>query len=227
MKRLFILVIFNLLFGCSNEPDVVIYNLDNRAQRTNEVYIVNHGWHTGIIVSAAAITEVIPELADRFGDIKYIEIGWGDKGFYQAKKITFGLSLKAIFWPTESVVHAVAINDDPDAYFINSETIRLCFNDSEINSMLEFIKNSFYHTDEDQVKSLEKGIYGDSQFYKGTGDYYLLNTCNKWTAKGLSSAGLDILPTFKLTAESVMGYLKMDNTVGLHTHACLSAQTQI
>ena len=55
---------------------------------------------------------------------------------------------------------------------------------------------------------LESGIYGNSQFYKGVGDFYLMNTCNKWTAKGLKSAGMDISPTFKLTADSIMDYLK-------------------
>ncbi|MFB8829603.1 hypothetical protein ACE0DR_10225 [Azotobacter sp. CWF10] len=31
-----------------------------------------------------------------------------------------------------------------------------------------------------------------------------MNTCNKWTAKGLRSAGVDIFPAFKLTAGSIM-----------------------
>ena len=55
---------------------------------------------------------------------------------------------------------------------------------------------------------LSKGIYGDSQFYEGTGRYSMLNTCNVWTAKGLNSAGFDISPMFNLTAGSVMNYLE-------------------
>jgi hypothetical protein len=39
----------------------------------------------------------IPELKQRFDDVAYIEIGWGDKGFYQTKKITAGLTVRAIF----------------------------------------------------------------------------------------------------------------------------------
>ena len=34
-----------------------------------------------------------------------------------------------------------------------------------------------------------------------------MNTCNRWTAKGLKSIGMDISPTLKLTAGSVMNYL--------------------
>ena len=56
--------------------------------------------------------------------------------------------------------------------------------------------------------ALKNGIYGNSQFYKGVGDYYLMNTCNKWTAKGLKSIGMDISPIFKLTADSIMTYIK-------------------
>ncbi|MGF1760774.1 DUF2459 domain-containing protein, partial [Photobacterium sagamiensis] len=50
------------------------------------------------------------------------------------------------------------------------------------------------------------------QFYKGVGDYHLMNTCNQWTAKGLKSTGMDISPTFKLTAGSVMKYVAANNS---------------
>ena len=59
----------------------------------------------------------------------------------------------------------------------------------------------------------KNGLYGDSQFYKGVGDYHLMNTCNKWTAKGLESAGMDISPTFKLSAGSVMDYIRGSQAV--------------
>ena len=54
-------------------------------------------------------------------------------------------------------------------------------------------------------------LTGDSHFYKGEGHYYLMNTCNNWTARGLKSAGLNISPTFKLTAGSIMGFLARHN----------------
>jgi len=54
---------------------------------------------------------------------------------------------------------------------------------------------------------MENGIYGNSQFYQGAGKYYLMNTCNKWTTKGLKSIGMEISPTFKLTSSSVMNFL--------------------
>ena len=38
-----------------------------------------------------------------------------------------------------------------------------------------------------------------------------MNMCNRWTAKGLKSIGMDISPTLKLTAGSVMNYLTKAN----------------
>jgi uncharacterized protein (TIGR02117 family) len=173
-----------------------------------EIFIVNHGWHTGIVVPAKKIQNQLPKLRERFGDIPYIEFGWGDKNYYQAKEKTTGLTLKAILWPTESVIHAVAVPEKTDKFFANSIVETLCLSGREYSSLLRFISESFYKDEHGEILELKGGLYGNSQFYKGVGNFYLMNTCNKWTAKGLKSAGIDISPTFKLTADSIMDYLK-------------------
>ena len=180
----------------------------------NEVYVVNHGWHTGFVVHASKIQKEIPELKQRFGNAPYIEFGWGDNEFYQAEEITSGIALKAIFLPTDSVVHAVALTLRADKYFKNSEVEKFCLEDSELKSLVDFISNSFYRDESGDILKMNPGIYGDSQFYKAKGDFHIFNTCNKWTAKGLESAGMKISTTFKLTAGSIMNYLSMKRSSG-------------
>jgi len=180
----------------------------------NEVYVVNHGWHTGFVVPASDIQQAIPELKQRFGNAPYIEFGWGDNEFYQAEEITSGITLKAIFLPTDSVVHAVAVPRKADKYFKHSEVEKFCLGDSEFNSLVEFISSSFYRDESGNILKLNHGIYGDSQFYKGIGDFHIFNTCNKWTAKGLESAGMKISTTFKLTAGSIMNFLSREESSG-------------
>ncbi|MCW8924225.1 MAG: TIGR02117 family protein [Gammaproteobacteria bacterium] len=141
----------------------------------------------------------------------YLEFGWGDKGFYQAKEITSGLSIQAIFWPTESVMHVVAVPENPESYFPQSKIEALCLDKSQYALLISFIEQSFYKENDGSIVKLKNGIYGNSQFYRAEGDYYLMNTCNKWTAKGLESANLAISSTFKLTADSVMRYLSENN----------------
>ena len=208
MKVILLIVILSLLTACSSKPYVIKHTEMPAAVGQEEIYIVRHGWHTGFVVPAKRIQNQLPKLRKRFGDIPYIEFGWGDKGFYQAKEITKGLTLKAILWPTESVIHAVAVPVKADKFFANSIVETLCLSGREYSSLLRFISESFYKDEYGRILELEDGIYGNSQFYKGAGNFYLMNTCNKWTAKGLKSAGIDISPTFKLTADSIMDYVK-------------------
>ena len=180
----------------------------------NEVYVVNHGWHTGFVVPANGINQVIPELKNRFRDSPYIEFGWGDNEFYQAEEITSVITLKAIFLPTDSVVHAVALTRKADKYFKHSEAEKFCLEDLEFKSLVKFISSSFYRDESGKILKMNHGIYGDSQFYKAKGDFHIFNTCNKWTAKGLESAGMNISTTFKLTAGSIMNYLSREEYSG-------------
>lgn len=214
MQKIVVLVSLLIMTGCSSGPNIVQHPYAYSGLGANEVYVVSHGWHTGFVVPSKRVYTIMPGLKSRFGDTPRIEFGWGDQGFYQARQITSGLTLKAIFWPTQSVMHAVSVPRDVHAYFPNSKKIQICLTHKELDSLLRFIHNSFEKNDRGEVISLGGGIYGDAQFYKGVGDYYLMNTCNKWTAKGLKSIGMDISPGFKLSASSIMRFLnKVDSTL--------------
>ncbi|MDH5432437.1 MAG: TIGR02117 family protein [Gammaproteobacteria bacterium] len=210
MKKIQIVIIFLFigLMGCSSKPDVIHYNASYSASGDNLVYVINHGWHTGFVIPSTVLYQKLPELKNRFGNTPYLEIGWGDKGFYQAKEITTGLTLRAIFWPTESVMHVVSVSEDIEKAFLQSDTAVLYLTDNELNALALFISGSFYFDKQKNIVKLKRGLYGNSQFYQAVGDYYMFNTCNKWTAKGLKSFGMDIMTTFKLSASSIMEYLK-------------------
>ena len=199
-----------LISACSNQPHIV-KSSNITATSATRIHVVNHGWHTGFVVPADTISSQLPQLKERFKDSPYIEFGWGDQGFYQAEEITSGLTLQAIFWPTTSVVHAVAVPESAASYFPDSHVEPLCLTSEQYARLISFIENSFSKDKDGNIFPTKSGLYGNSQFYKGDGDYYLMNTCNKWTAKGLSSAGMDIITTFKLSADSIMDYLSQYN----------------
>jgi len=172
------------------------------------IYITNHGWHTGIVIPADEnyTKKRLDFLYDRFQNPKFFELGWGDKGFYQSNEITTKLTLKAMFWASDTVMHIVAFDENPKFYFAQSEIIKLELELKNYLPLLEFIKNSFYF--ENGVKKLKTGLYGDSQFYEAVGKYHLFNTCNVWTAKALKSANFKIYPNTKLTASSIINFLE-------------------
>lgn len=207
-----------LLPGCSTEPEIVRPSPAKAdVPRTLRAYVVSHGWHTGLIVPASGLNAQIPELATRFGTtIAFYEIGWGDKGFYQAQDITTGLALRALFWSPGTVMHVSAVPASPSESFPESEVIPICVSQGESDALYQFLSRSFSHDESGRLVPRSKGIYGDSQFYDASGRYSAANTCNRWTAKGLASAGFDVDPSFKLTAGSVMYYLRRSRT----SHAC-------
>ena len=92
----FLLVAVLFLVGCSYKPEAIETSLPYSATGSHTIYLVNHGWHTGILVPQQSFTQKVPQLVARFNQADYLEFGWGDKGFYQADKITLGLAIKAL-----------------------------------------------------------------------------------------------------------------------------------
>jgi len=203
-----IVLLLLTLTACSGKPYVVNPEPNGNAARLNRVFVASHGWHTGLILPARHLNDAVPELKSRFGPAPYYEVGWGDKEFYQARQVTTRLTLQAIFWSEGAVLHVAALPGHPRAYFSGSEIVETCISETGLGSLTAFLANSFARDDAGHLIALSKGIYGDSQFYAGEGRYYLLNTSNKWTAKALRSAGFDIAPAFRLTAGSILSYLR-------------------
>jgi len=206
--RLLCLLCFLLLSACSTLPHALPPPKEANPVRDQSVYVVSHGWHTGLIVPAAMAERSLPFLRERFRDATAYEFGWGDKGFYMADEITTKITLKAMFWADGSVVHVVALYEDPSLCFPRSEKALVKLSAAELENLGRFLDSSFQRNQKGEVKSLKTGLYGDSQFYEGIGRYHAMNTCNKWTAKGLRSGGRDLSTLFKLTAGSVMGTVR-------------------
>jgi uncharacterized protein (TIGR02117 family) len=204
MKAAGLLLMLFVISGCSAKPHVVQPDVGADSPRTSRLYVISHGWHVGVAIAAEELNPVIPELGERFDGAEYYEIGWGDKGFYQAEEITAGVTLQAIVWSPGAVVHVAALTVSPDRYFPVSSVVDTCLTAEETDALAQYLSNSFTRDSASNLVELNHGLYSDSQFYDGEGRYHLLNTSNKWAAKALKSAGMDISPMFKLTADSVM-----------------------
>lgn len=195
---------------------ITIPAITTKPEQTTVIYVVSHGWHTGIILNKYDLLAYIPELMDFFpineaaSDLnlkEFIEIGWGDKDFYRATQITTKMTFKAMFMADGAIAHLVNVPMDPLVFFEGSQIKSLNLSEAGYLRLLAYIDSSLQRSPENTLIGLGKGIYGDSYFFEANGVYSLLNTCNKWTAKALQSGGVNITPTFKLTAASVMRVL--------------------
>ena len=157
-----------------------------------------------MVVPSEGVGRAIPELKARFVGATHYEIGWGDQGFYQAKKPTLRLAFQALFASRGSVMHVVPIRDPLPGFLQDREVAETCLTASEYASLVRVISESFARNAEGEIIARERGACGDSQFFQGRGAYNVLYTCNRWTATALRSAGLDLWPRITLTSGSVM-----------------------
>lgn len=176
------------------------------------MYIVDHGWHTGLIVRRKEAIEYLPALRNHFNQAAYLEIGWGDEGFYRASTVDTMLAIRALFTSSGTVLHVAAFSSPPEHYFHNSTVLAIPLSTDGYRRLLESIQESFVIGHEQPV-TLGKGLYGDSAFFRAQGRYSIFNTCNKWTAQQLREAGFPITPLYALTAGNVLWQVKrgLDN----------------
>lgn len=172
----------------------------------HDIHVVSHGWHTGVVLARDDLGDALAFVRDELGEAPWYEFGWGDKGFYQAREITSGLAVRAVFWPTDSVMHVVAVPLPPDRYFVASEAIRVPLSAAGAAGVAGAIAASFAPPEGGAAPSpTKRGLYGHSLFFDGEGSYHLLRTCNTWTARTLTAGDVPIRAFLTLTAGSVMG----------------------
>lgn len=172
------------------------------------IYVVGHGWHTGIVLGAADLSRPLrPGYANR-AQAGYVEIGWGDEGFYRAKTINPALVFRAVFTPTPSVLHLVHFQQHPAEVFIGSDVVELTVTDREFEAICDHIRGSFATDNNGKAEHLGRGIYGDSAFYRGHESYYYPKTCNVWTARALQAGGVGLVTAFSTTAGGVITQAK-------------------
>jgi uncharacterized protein (TIGR02117 family) len=174
---------------------------------TVRVFIVVHRWHSGVVLPRAALAPaILPEVAD-FPDADYLEFGWGDRDYYEGKRGAWVI-LKAALWPTPGVLHVASCSGRVVTCFPYSRIVSLDMPDSALQRLSERLGGSFRRDVQPKAAPLGPGLYGESRFYPSREKFYLLKTCNSWTAGLLQAAGYPIRPASSLTVDAVMKQLK-------------------
>ena len=168
------------------------------------IWLVSHGWHAGIVLQRIGIPDGILPALRGFSDADYLEVGWGDRMFYQTPDPRMGLYLKAALMPTASVLHIVGFNGPVLAYFPYSEIIRIELPAAGFEQLVRAVAASFARDETGRVEPLGPGLYGNSRFYLSRESYHLFNTCNVWVARALRAGGLPIASARALSGDNLM-----------------------
>ena len=168
------------------------------------VYLVSHGWHVGLVIRRTEATAAHWPEQDDFPDATFLEVGWGDRDYYQDPDPGVGTLLKAGLWPTKSVLHIVGFRRSVTAYFPRSEIIRIDVSEAGVDSLAAYIHDTYARDDEGRAVALGPGLYGESRFYAGRQRYHIFKNCNTWAARALRAAGVPVRPSEILTAADLL-----------------------
>ena len=168
------------------------------------VWVVDHGWHTGLVLERSSIPHGLVPEQDDFPAAQYLEIGWGDAQFYRTPDAGVSLAIRAAFLSKASVLHVVGLPVPPGDAFAPGDAVEIRLSRLGFEALARFVDGSFDRGGQRAASPQGRGLYGDSRFYAGRGRYHLFYTCNTWIADALRAAGVPITPVYAMTAGNLM-----------------------
>jgi uncharacterized protein (TIGR02117 family) len=188
------------------------------AAATIEIFVVNHGYHSGIVLPRAATSDIarrhgysaLTMITTRFAPFAALEIGWGDEGFYRLaptlSAVTLPLALRALLWPgNPSVLHVVGLNGNPLTVFTDSDLVSIRLSIDGFVRMLAQLDATFARTEAGELPpDLGRGLYGPSLFFRAVGAFHIFNVCNHWVARLLDAAGVPTAPALAMVPPGLL-----------------------
>jgi uncharacterized protein (TIGR02117 family) len=190
------------LSGCSSAARC--YSDADPATSMHSIYVVRRGFHTGIALRADDWPDRTWQLLHDFPHAKYLEFGWGDAAYYQAQEKTIGMTLAAVFWPTESVMEVIGLDTVSTQRSKDYEAVEVPLSDAGWHALVASITDSFSGDTVTPTGTVFTTVIGQSRFYRARGYFYFPRMCNRWTAERLKSASCPIQSWSVVTASRVM-----------------------
>ena len=194
--------------GCAVQSNPGALSAADAQATMHRVHVVRHGWHSGIVVRAADVSERAWPARREFIGAEHLEVGWGDRAYYPAPDPSVWLGLRALLWPTAGVLHMVAFSGPVEHYFASAEIVALQITPQGFAQMVAAISASHEQDAAGQPIPLGPGLYGTSRFYASREAFHLFATCNVWTAAMLREAGVPLSPTLSPTSGALFAKLR-------------------
>lgn len=186
-------VIFPIVFYLLNTTPLPPINSHlTTADSGKVIYLVKISWHTGIIFRTNQVDTTIWKSIKEFEDYKYVDVGWGDKEFYQHTGFDIDLAVKALFMKTSSTLRIGGFNNPIENYIQSTDYAeKLFLSEKKYDRLCRYIQSTYYlENGSTQIYSERFG--GAVKFYWANGYYTCFNACNTWVAKALKFAGYKV-----------------------------------
>ena len=208
LATLAVLAFTLLAMGCAAQSPRGAVTANAEQAPAHRIHVVRHGWHSGIVVRAADVPEDAWLVRREFADAEYLEVGWGDRAYYQAADPSVWLGLRALLWPTAGVLHMVAFSGPLEREFAATEIVALQITQQGLARLIAAVAASHERDAAGRPVRLGPGLYGRSRFYASRQPFHLFATCNVWTAAMLREAGVPLQPLLSPGPEALFAQLR-------------------
>ncbi|MBN1672410.1 MAG: DUF2459 domain-containing protein [Kiritimatiellae bacterium] len=188
--------------GCAGPVPGLYPPTENSLKR--RVYVIDHGRHTGLIVPTAPVGNPRWFDAARLARQRHMEVGWGEAYYNLASEPTSGTLVRALCWPTPSILHVTGIEEPVLDYYPHRGLIRVDLSEKGFNALCAFLGETFLVDARGQPVCLQASLIGCYGLYRANGTYHFPRTSNVWTARALRAAGCPISPVCAFTSGTVM-----------------------
>jgi len=182
------------------------------ASSADTIYVAQISWHSGLIIPTSFLPDSIWPADSDYSQAPFLEIGWGDRDFYQTPGFNPWYAFKAVVWPTKSAIHINPIHQPLTSYYSDTRLVRIIINQQQKAKLLSFLMHHFETGKGGKLIELESGIYWGSQFFAATKRYYWFRNSNTWVAMALQHLGIRLFPPFYLATECVLNRAAISKT---------------
>jgi len=173
------LALASLASSCAVLPSTPVGAQAQATEPARRIQVLNHGWHSGIVVRAADVPGCDWPARCDFPHAEHFEVGWGDRAYYQASHPSLWLGLRALFWPTPGVLHVVAFDGAATRFFTALEVVELEISAQGLRRAVAAIAASHERDAEGRPTGLGPGLYGAGRFYASRQSFHPRN--GSWT----------------------------------------------
>ncbi|MFW5821595.1 MAG: DUF2459 domain-containing protein [Bacteroidota bacterium] len=201
MSKIYIhLIVSNLL--------MITGHLSGQEPEKFEVFVVQEGWHTGIIFQTEDVdTALWPEIV-HYKDKKFVDVGWGDEKFYQVPGYPVFTAARAVLLPTQSVLRVFPYSTPVlSAYFEDSRILKIRVTRRELDNLSRFVAESYYRDEKGNAR-LSQLYENNNHYFLATRNYHLFRTCNTWVALGFKESGFEVRSFFVLYGKQLFRQLR-------------------
>jgi uncharacterized protein (TIGR02117 family) len=161
---------------------------ETAATRSKTIYLSTNGVHLDIIIPKKDIAPHLLEDIVYQDNEEYISFGWGNENFYINTPTWGDLTVKnafqAMFLNGPTLMHVTRYRKPGTSW------TEIHLQKKEFDTLNTYILNSFRLDNNHKIILPDAGYTSRDNFYKATGGYSCLMTCNTWVNLAFKESGL-------------------------------------